>query len=183
MCYRALTCNVKIYGYIFLSCGNERKTKISYSLVFQKWKIYKYLWDVFLMLWTPLGLGRDSQGSIWGVGTQGDPLTNKLGAHILHPWKKHHWVWAPQNLCSLWNRILKYSTRMKDKIVLLVVVVKMNGSIKKITENMTPNRLKWKWIRTCGLPWLVCCGHIVSVCFGRFVAEVRLRFGHGTQLQ
>ena len=60
MCYRALTCNVEIYGYIFLSCGNERKTKISYSLVSQKGKIYKYLWDVFLMLWTPLGLGCDT---------------------------------------------------------------------------------------------------------------------------
>ena len=51
---------MEIYGYIFLSCGNERKTKISYSLVFQKGKIYKYLWDVFLMLWTPLDLGRDT---------------------------------------------------------------------------------------------------------------------------
>ena len=59
MCYSALTCNVEIYGYIFLSCWNERKTKISYSLVFQKEKIYRYLWDVFLMLWTLLGLGRD----------------------------------------------------------------------------------------------------------------------------
>ena len=38
MCYRALTCNVEIYGYIFLSCGNERKIKISYSLVVQKKK-------------------------------------------------------------------------------------------------------------------------------------------------
>ena len=59
MCYKALTCNVEIYGYIFLSCGNERKIKISYSLVVQKGKIYRYLWDVFLMLWTFLGLGRD----------------------------------------------------------------------------------------------------------------------------
>ena len=38
MCYRALTCNVEIYGYIFLSCGNERKIKISNSLVVQKKK-------------------------------------------------------------------------------------------------------------------------------------------------
>ena len=47
-----------IYGYIFLSCG-KRKIKISYSVVFQKGKIYRYLWDVFLMLWIPLDLGLD----------------------------------------------------------------------------------------------------------------------------
>ena len=49
------------YGFIFLSCGKERKIKISYSLIFQKGKIYRYPWDVFLMLWTILGSGHDKQ--------------------------------------------------------------------------------------------------------------------------
>ena len=64
---------MEIYGYIFLSYGNERKTKISYSLVFQKGKIYRYLWDVFLMLWTHLGLGRDTtrgKRTQWAIMTE-----------------------------------------------------------------------------------------------------------------
>ena len=30
-------------------------------------KIYRYLWDVFLMLWTLLGLGRDIRGVIYNL--------------------------------------------------------------------------------------------------------------------
>ena len=48
------------YGCIFLTFGKERKIKISYSLICQKGKIYKYPWDVFFMLWTLLGLGHDT---------------------------------------------------------------------------------------------------------------------------
>ena len=35
--------------------------KITYSLICQKGKIYMYFWDVFLMLWTLLGLGHDTK--------------------------------------------------------------------------------------------------------------------------
>ena len=35
--------------------------KIFYSLICQKGKIYMYFWDVFLMLWTLLGLGHDTK--------------------------------------------------------------------------------------------------------------------------
>ena len=45
-----------IYSYLV----EMKKTKISYNLVFLKRKIYRYLWDVFLMLWTSLSLGCDN---------------------------------------------------------------------------------------------------------------------------
>ena len=45
-----------IYSYLV----EMKKTKISYNLVFLKGKIYRYLWNVFLMLWTSLSLGCDN---------------------------------------------------------------------------------------------------------------------------
>ena len=58
MCYRALTCNVEILVWLYILILWKRK--ISYSLICQKGKIYRYPWDVFLMLWTLLSLGRDN---------------------------------------------------------------------------------------------------------------------------
>ena len=63
MCYRSLTCNVEILVWLYILIIWKRKeNKISYSLIFQKGKIYKYPWDVFLMFWTLLGLGHDTKG-------------------------------------------------------------------------------------------------------------------------
>ena len=58
MCYKALTCNVEILVWLYILIMWKRK--ISYSLICQKGKICRYPWDVFLMLWTLLGLGLDT---------------------------------------------------------------------------------------------------------------------------
>ena len=58
MCYKALTCNVEILVWLYILIMWKRK--ISYSLICQKGKIYRYPWDVFLILWTLLSLGRDN---------------------------------------------------------------------------------------------------------------------------
>ena len=68
MCYRVLTCNVEILVWLYILIIWKRKKikkiKISYSLICQKGKIYRYPWDVFLMLWTLLGLGHDTEAVI-----------------------------------------------------------------------------------------------------------------------
>ena len=81
------------YGYIFLSYGKERKIKISYSLIYQKGKIYKYPQDVFLMLWTLLGQGCDKNAiSAKHFPKRGPDWKPKIGSfppstkpHLLNP--------------------------------------------------------------------------------------------------
>ena len=68
MCYRVLTCNVEILVWLYILIiwkrKKRKKIKISYSLICQKGKIYRYPWDAFLMLWTLLGLGHDTEAVI-----------------------------------------------------------------------------------------------------------------------